>query len=214
MKALGMIEVKGRLGAVEALDACLKAANVSLVNMIKVGGGLTSVFVEGDVGAVKASIDAGAAAAERVSELISIHVIPRPDKSVREMLDMNLEEAVIEEKEEDLTEPVEPAEPVVITEAEAEEPVAEETVAEETVAEETVDEEPVTEVTIAEEPVIEEVREEPVEDGEVDLENLTVGDLRKLARATEGIALSKQEIKFAKKDELIKAIEDAEKRHN
>ena len=209
MKALGMIEVKGRLGAVEALDACLKAANVSLVNMIKVGGGLTSVFVEGDVGAVKASIDAGAAAAERVSELISIHVIPRPDKSVREMLDMNLEEAVIEEKEEDLTEPVEPAEPVVITEAEAEEPVAEETV-----AEETVDEEPVTEVTIAEEPVIEEVREEPVEDGEVVLENLTVGDLRKLARATEGITLSKQEIKFAKKDELIKAIEDAEKRHN
>ena len=196
MKALGMIEVKGRLGAVEALDASLKAANVSLVNMIKVGGGLTSVFVEGDVGAVKASVDAGAAAAERVSELISIHVIPRPDKSVREMLDMNLEEAVIEEKEEDLTEPASQAEPVVITEAEAEE---------------TVDEETVTEVTIAEEPVVEEVKEESVEDGEVVLENLTVGDLRKLARATEGITLSKQEIKFAKKDELIKAIEDAEK---
>ena len=64
MKALGMIEVYGRVGAIEGLDSALKAANVSLVNMIKVGGGLTSVFVEGDVGAVKASIDAAAAAAE------------------------------------------------------------------------------------------------------------------------------------------------------
>lgn len=59
MKALGMIEVYGRVGAIEGLDSALKAANVSLVNMIRVGGGLTSVFVEGDVGAVKASTDAG-----------------------------------------------------------------------------------------------------------------------------------------------------------
>ena len=192
MKALGMIEVKGRLGAVEALDASLKAANVSLVNMIKVGGGLTSVFVEGDVGAVKASVDAGAAAAERVSELISIHVIPRPDRSVREMLEREPVEAVIEEEEEDLTEPEEPAEPAPVVTM-AEETAREEAVTEETVIEETAEEEPVAEAD------------------EENLENHTVGDLRRIARATEGIKLSKQEIKFAKKDELIKAIEDAEK---
>ena len=192
MKALGMIEVKGRLGAVEALDASLKAANVSLVNMIKVGGGLTSVFVEGDVGAVKASVDAGAAAAERVSELISIHVIPRPDRSVREMLEREPVEAVIEEEEEDLTEPEEPAEPAPVVTM-AEETAREEAVTEETVIEETAEEEAVAEAD------------------EENLENHTVGDLRRIARATEGIKLSKQEIKFAKKDELIKAIEDAEK---
>ena len=192
MKALGMIEVKGRLGAVEALDASLKAANVSLVNMIKVGGGLTSVFVEGDVGAVKASVDAGAAAAERVSELISIHVIPRPDRSVREMLEREPVEAVIEEEEEDLTEQEEPAEPAPVVTM-AEETAREEAVTEETVIEETAEEEPVAEAD------------------EENLENHTVGDLRRIARATEGIKLSKQEIKFAKKDELIKAIEDAEK---
>ena len=82
--ALGMIEVRGRLGAVEGLDASLKAANVSLVTMIKVGGALTTFFVEGDTGAVKAAVDAGAAAAERVSELKSVHVIPRPHPAVRQ----------------------------------------------------------------------------------------------------------------------------------
>lgn len=86
-KALGMIEVIGRLGDIEALDAALKAADVSLVSMVKVGGGLTTVFVEGEVAAVKASVDAGTAAAERVSRVLSSHVIPRPDRSVRKMLD-------------------------------------------------------------------------------------------------------------------------------
>lgn len=89
-QALGMIEVVGRLGAIEALDAALKAANVSFVNMSKVGGGLTAVFVEGEVGAVKAATEAGGAAAKMVSELVSVHVIPRPAAGMRDLTGGNV----------------------------------------------------------------------------------------------------------------------------
>lgn len=89
-QALGMIEVVGRLGAIEALDAALKAANVQFVNMSKVGGGLTAVFVEGEVGAVKAATEAGGAAAQRVSELVSVHVIPRPANGMRDLTGGNV----------------------------------------------------------------------------------------------------------------------------
>ena len=85
-QALGMIETKGLVGAVEAADAMVKAANVTLVGKEQVGGGLVTVFVRGDVGAVKAATDAGAAAAQRVGELLSVHVIPRPDGSVETIL--------------------------------------------------------------------------------------------------------------------------------
>ena len=78
MQALGMIETKGLVASVEAADAMVKAANVTLIGKVHVGGGLVTVMVRGDVGAVKAATDAGAAAAERVGELISVHVIPRP----------------------------------------------------------------------------------------------------------------------------------------
>ncbi|MDA8226967.1 MAG: BMC domain-containing protein [Desulfitobacterium hafniense] len=84
--ALGMVETKGVVGAVEAADAMVKAANVSLIGKVKVGGGLVTVMVRGDVGAVKASVDAGAAAAERVGELISCHVIPRPHPELEQIL--------------------------------------------------------------------------------------------------------------------------------
>ena len=77
-EALGMIETKGFVGAVEAADAMVKAANVVLVGKEYIGAGYVTVFVRGDVGAVKAATDAGAAAARRVGELISVHVIPRP----------------------------------------------------------------------------------------------------------------------------------------
>ena len=76
--ALGMVETKGLVGAIEAADAMVKAANVQLVGKEQVGGGLVTVMVRGDVGAVKAATDAGAAAAEKVGELISVHVIPAP----------------------------------------------------------------------------------------------------------------------------------------
>jgi ethanolamine utilization protein EutM len=86
MQALGMIETKGLVASIEAADAMVKAANVSLIGKVHVGGGLVTVMVRGDVGAVKASVDAGAAAAERVGEVISIHVIPRPHDEVESIL--------------------------------------------------------------------------------------------------------------------------------
>ena len=86
LNALGMIETKGLVAAIEAADAMVKAANVTLVGKEHVGGGLVTVLVRGDVGAVKAATDAGAAAAERVGELISIHVIPRPHSEVELIL--------------------------------------------------------------------------------------------------------------------------------
>ncbi len=84
--ALGMIETKGLVSAIEAADAMVKAANVELVGKEQVGGGLVTVMVRGDVGAVKAATDAGAAAAERIGELISVHVIPRPHTEVDSIL--------------------------------------------------------------------------------------------------------------------------------
>ncbi len=85
-RALGMIETKGLVGAVEAADAMVKAANVTLIGKVQVGGGLVTVMVRGDVGAVKAATDAGAAAAGRVGELLSVHVIPRPHSEVEMIL--------------------------------------------------------------------------------------------------------------------------------
>ena len=85
-EALGMIETRGYVGAVEAADAMVKAANVELVGKVQVGGGLVTVIVRGDVGAVKAATDAGAASAEKVGELLSVHVIPRPHADVELIL--------------------------------------------------------------------------------------------------------------------------------
>ncbi len=85
-QALGMVETKGLVGAIEAADAMVKAANVSLIGKEKIGSGLVTVMVRGDVGAVKASVDAGAAAAKRVGELVSVHVIPRPHDDVEAIL--------------------------------------------------------------------------------------------------------------------------------
>ena len=85
-EALGMIETKGLVCSIEAADAMVKAANVYLIGKEFVGGGLVTVMVRGDVGAVKAATDAGAAAAQRVGELLSVHVIPRPHAEVEDIL--------------------------------------------------------------------------------------------------------------------------------
>ena len=85
-EALGMIETRGLVSSIEAADAMVKAANVHLVGKERVGGGLVTVMVRGDVGAVKAATDAGAAAARRVGELLSVHVIPRPHAEVEGIL--------------------------------------------------------------------------------------------------------------------------------
>ena len=84
--SLGMVETKGLVGAIEAADAMVKAANVTLVGKEHIGSGLVTVMVRGDVGAVKAATDAGASAAERVGELIAVHVIPRPHTEVDKIL--------------------------------------------------------------------------------------------------------------------------------
>jgi len=81
-----MVETRGLVGAVEAADAMVKAANVVLIGSEYVGGGFVTVMVRGDVGAVKAATDAGGAAAKRVGELVSIHVIPRPHENVEMVL--------------------------------------------------------------------------------------------------------------------------------
>ena len=90
--ALGMVETRGLVGAIEAADAMVKSANVQLVGKEQIGGGLVTVMVRGDVGAVKSATEAGAAAAEKVGELISVHVIPRPHSEVEIILPHGREE--------------------------------------------------------------------------------------------------------------------------
>ena len=85
-QALGMVETKGLVGSIEDADAMVKAANVHLIGKVHVGGGLVTVMVRGDVGAVKAAVEAGGAAAKRVGELVSVHVIPRPHEDVEAIL--------------------------------------------------------------------------------------------------------------------------------
>ncbi len=182
MEALGMIEVYGRVGAIEGLDSALKGANVSLVNMVRVGGGLTAVFVEGDVGAVKASIDAASAAAERVGQLVSQHVIPRPDPSVRAMLEMDLNPVPApgsnggskgNNRE--------------IKESEAEQ---------------------VIESSVKQTDVkAKSSKNDAEKSSEEELKAMTVGELRNLARTYDEFPLSKTDIKFAKKNELIEALQ-------
>ena len=85
-EALGMVETKGLVGAIEAADDMVKYANVSLVGYEKIGSGLVTVMVRGDVGAVKAAVDAGACSAEKVGEVVAQHVIPRPHTDVEKIL--------------------------------------------------------------------------------------------------------------------------------
>ena len=85
-KAIGLIETRGLVGSIEAADAMVKAANVKLLGKENIGGGLVTVVVEGDVGAVKAATDVGASAAKKVGELLSVHVIPRPHEETEKIL--------------------------------------------------------------------------------------------------------------------------------
>lgn len=91
MEALGMIETKGLVATIEAADAMVKAANVTLVGYEKIGAGFVTAIVRGDVAAVKAATDAGAAAARRVGELVGVHVIPRPHSAVDDVMPISLE---------------------------------------------------------------------------------------------------------------------------
>lgn len=196
MDALGMIETRGLIGSIEAADAMLKAANVTLLNRTQIGGGLVTVMVRGDVGAVKAAVDAGAAAAERVGELISVHVIPRPASDVEKILDhMQKPELSAPVKETDKT-------------PEQEAPEVQKPEAEELVIEQAAEAE---EAEASDE-------EEEIHDFDVssltddDLRKMTVSKLRATARKLE-TGMSRKQIRFAKKEELIariKAIREQE----
>lgn len=190
MKALGMIEVYGYLAAVEALDSALKAANVSLRDVVKVRGGLVTVMVEGDVGAVKAAVDASAAAADRVGTVVSVHVIPRPAKDVGRMIkkagsgrETSGENGQV--SAEVIREPENAGEPEVI-------------------------ESP----GIVNEPEAGQHEEQQPADTEDDgqelspekLQKMTVDALRRLARELEVTNMTSPEIRFAKKQELIQKI--------
>ncbi|MGF7437567.1 BMC domain-containing protein [Lentilactobacillus senioris] len=91
LEALGMLETRGLVPAIEGADAMVKAANVSLVNQEKVGHGLVTTMVRGDVGAVKAAVDAGVAAAENIGEVVSSYVIPRPHDEIEKLIKANLD---------------------------------------------------------------------------------------------------------------------------
>ena len=177
MQALGMIEVYGYLTAVEALDSALKAANVSRLGVEKVRGGLVTVLVEGDVGAVKAAMDASAAAAERVGTVISVHVIPRPADDVTRMLKGGKEPEEPTPPEPEKSSELEiSSEPDTLSEPESEAMKAEE------------GEKAPQDVTVEE------------------MQTMGVDALRRLARALEIKNMTRAEIRFAKKQELIQKI--------
>lgn len=203
MKALGMIEVYGRIGAIEGLDSALKAANVSLVNMVRVGGGFTSFFIEGDVGAVKAAIDAAETSAGRVGSVLSSHVIPRPDQSVRNLLNMNQQLSPKEQKSTDNKTNKENADNLIESKSISENKSKENSF-------------PPNKVDDDVEKKLDDIVEEKLEDNAAanatkydKYEALTVVELRKAARDIEALNLTKQEIKFAKKKELLDAIKKA-----
>ncbi len=192
MQALGMIEVYGYLTAVEALDSALKAANVSRLGVEKVRGGLVTVLVEGDVGAVKAAMDASAAAAERVGTVISVHVIPRPADDVTRMLKGGKE----------------PEEPTPPTSPEPEEPSEPEISSEpDTLSEPEAPVEPEAPAEPESEPAKAEEAEKAPQDVTVEeMQTMGVDALRRLARALEIKNMTRAEIRFAKKQELIQKI--------
>lgn len=216
MKALGMIEVYGYLTAVEALDSALKAANVTRLDVVKVRGGLVTVLVEGDVGAVKAAMDASAAAAERIGTVVSVHVIPRPASDVERMLKGPGGGSKAEPPE---TEPEEPEEPEPKgpepEERKAEEPKAEPPEAD--LEPETPEPEPEPEAPEPEKPAQAVMPEsaEPERKPEAgkaaavtpeEMKAMSVDGLRRLARELEIPSMTRAEIRYAKKQELIQKI--------
>lgn len=189
--ALGMIETKGVVGSIEAADAMVKAANVTLIGKVHIGGAYVTVMVRGDVGAVKAATDAGAAAAQRVGELISVHVIPRPHSEV----EFILPSLIFDNDDtpppsdnggdgEDLPAAGEGEEPSTTPEPEEVEAPKE-----------------APKAKVQESAVGESVKSE--------LEGMAVKELRKIARQTEGIGIMGREISAANKSLLIKEITKA-----
>lgn len=186
--ALGLIETYGYTGAIEAADVCLKAANVSLIACKKVRGGLVTVEIRGDVGAVKAAIDAAEAAVPRVGKLISTHVIPRPAQDVEAILDKP------RNKRSDINK------------------TNNSSVKEKKLDNKPNDNEIAPEKTVAQEKEKKRSSKE-VKEGEGNNNNLEdklwdmkVVELRSMARDIDNIELSNNDIKYARKEELVNAI--------
>ena len=198
MNALGMIETRGLVAAIEAADAMVKAANVTLSCKEQIGGGLVTVMVRGDVAAVKAATDAGAAAAERVGELISVHVIARPNEDLEGILEgPDDADDLPAEAPEDISPEIK-EESKSVEKKETPKPAAHK------------------EVKASEEPKAEKAAPKKAEktSEKTDTENyseeylkaLSVPKLRQLAREIEIDNMSKADIRFAKKQELLEKI--------
>lgn len=187
MKALGLIEVYGLVTAIEALDAAVKAANVTRLGITQVKGGLVCVQVTGDVGATRAAIDAAAAAAAKVGKVVAVHVIPRPAESMADLLSPQGPGQGQKQPPADLT---------------SESPQASGQAAGAQDRKPWPEPEPEPEPAPAAPAHAEPANGEPVDD----LDHLTVAQLRTLARETGVNTLSKRDIRFAKKEELLEAI--------
>lgn len=201
--ALGLIETYGYVGAVEAADAALKAADVSLVDLVKVRGGIMTLTLMGEVAAVKASVDAGAASAERLGVLLTSHVIARLDEEVWSIVEPGGDDPEddpdpSDEKEKEMEEEEpEETEPLTGKEAEEESP-----------------DEPSPQLGNEEPTEME--KNLPKEEGfsRETLKNLKVVELRRIARKLDGIKIPKNQIKFANKAELMREISEAQERRS
>lgn len=211
MKALGMIETRGLVAAIEAADAMVKAANVTLTCKEHVGGGLVTVMVRGDVGAVKAATDAGAAAAERVGELISVHVIPRPHEELEGLL-TGPEQAPIPEQTEPEPAELPKEEPEAVEESASEETAEAEVQEEQKSDEGETQSDPIAEALKEKKPAVktkpEDIKAAAAGYTEETLYKLSVSKLRDVARKLQVDNMTKKDIQFAKKQELVKKILD------
>lgn len=202
--ALGLIETRGLIGSIEAADAATKAAEVKLVGREKIRGGFVTIKVIGDVAAVRAAVDAGAAAAARVGELISTHVIPRPIGELKDLIFTKLE-----------TPPIPPFIPEVIVKkaktvrevklkTRDKKPAAKEIIKQADISEEKVLPEATTEIPKESLNKIENEQEYLNQ-----LESMSVHQLRRYARSVEGLTIFGRQISMANKDKLITELMNA-----
>lgn len=232
MKALGMIEVYGYLTAVEALDSALKAANVNLLEITLVQGGLVTVLVTGDVGATKAAMDASKSAAERVGKVISVHVIPRPSEEIEKMIPPhtpNQSDAIDKESIAPFIE-CEPQTEIksdydISNENIPNENISDENISDENISDENISDENASDENISDMPLISdntningdafEIDKES-EQNQIDLtqftsevlQSMTVENLRKLARELKITNMTNKEIRFGTKNKLIRSISE------
>ncbi|MEG1255886.1 BMC domain-containing protein [Clostridium sp.] len=190
-KALGLVEVRGYVAAVEAADSALKAANVTLIGLEKIKGGITTIKITGDVGAVKAAVDAAQASVEKLGTFRTAHVIPRVDAQVQELFF----EKKSETKEEISKSLSSKSEKEINTDSneKTESPVQATKTKEEIIVQNKPE-------TKANKINIEESK------GEIDYNSMKVEELRRLVRSLEIPNMTNKQIKFAKKDVLVKTI--------